>query len=85
MFSQDYPWGSWQRSMESDLGLRHQESFPPGNAQIISIQGTPCDGMNRLVMCIYVEQQRVKDLWKVFLLCEPSAVFADEVHTKTGK
>ena len=73
--------------------MHHQESFPPsqriasmyGNAHIISVQKTPCDGMNRLGMCIYVEQHMVKDLWKVFLLCEPSAVFADEVHTKTRK
>ena len=42
--------------------------------------------MNRLVICINVEQQRGKDaaLWKaiLLLLSAPSAAFADKVHTK---
>ena len=52
-----------------------------GNAQIIGVQET-CVGMNRLVICIYVEQQRGKDvaLWKAILLSAPSAAFTDEVH-----
>ena len=32
-----------------------------GNAQIIGVQETPCVGMNRLIICIHVEQQRDKD------------------------
>ena len=68
--------------MESGLRVRHQESFPPpqglllcGNAQLIGVQETPCVGMNRLVICIYVDQQRGKDaaLWKAILLSSSSA------------
>ena len=56
-----------------------------GNAQIIGIQGTHCVGMNRLIICIYVEQQRGKDaaMWKAILLSAPSAALADEVHKKS--
>ena len=57
-----------------------------GNAQIISVQETPCVGMDRLIICIYVEQQRGKDatLWKAILLSAPSAAFADEVHKEAS-
>ena len=57
-----------------------------GNAQIIGVQETPCVGMNRLIICIYVEQQSGKDaaLWKAILLSAPSAAFADEVHIKAS-
>ena len=55
-----------------------------GNAQIIRVQETPCVGMNRLIICIYVEQQRGKDaaLWKAILLSALSAAFADELQKK---
>ena len=53
-----------------------------GNAQIIGVHETPCDGVNRLIICIYVEQHRGNDtaLWKAILLSAPSAAFADEVN-----
>ena len=55
-----------------------------GNAQIVGVQETPCVGMNRVIICIHVEQQRGNDaaLWKAILLFAPSAAFADEVHKK---
>ena len=90
-FSLDSPWGGWQRGMASDLrvcqkkDLFHllKELLLCSNAQIIGVQET-CVGMNRLVICIYVEQQRGKHaaLWKAILLSAPSAAFADEVHKK---
>ena len=60
--------------------------FLCGNAQIVSVQETPCVGMDRLIICIYIEQQRGKDatLWKAILLSVPSAAFADEVHKEAS-
>ena len=54
------------------------------NAQIIGVQETHCVGMNRLIICIYVEQHWGQDAasWKAILLSAPSAAFADEVHKK---
>ena len=45
-----------------------------------------CVGMNWLVICIDVEQQRGKNaaLWKVNFPSANSTAFADEVHTKTS-
>ena len=52
---------------------------------IIGVQETPCFVMNRLIICIYVEQQMGKDaaLWKAIHLSAPSASFADEVTQKS--
>ena len=71
----------------------HQESFPPPQ-RIASVwqctdhrrKETPCVGMNRLIICNYVEQHRGKDaaLWKAILLSAPSDAFADEVHIKAS-
>ena len=55
-----------------------------GIAQIIDVHESPCLGMNRLVICVDVEQQSGNDaaLWKAVLLSAPSAAFADQVHIK---